>query len=270
MKLLILLALGVMLAAPVVADSYSNDFEGDTPGELPDDWYLATPWGDWAPGPIEAYVDMRPDGRGQALKIVWGTDWGQYGASSGEVGYTLGAPADPQMALLTYEYDFYKWHWGVWQVTGDQSWFPPGGLHMNDNATPDPPPPDGDPRGEMFVGRDGPWPADLHDVPELEWVHVETVFNSMTDEWMTRVSYPGGGGDLFEGLSENGIAGEWFFGGWAFKSTMDQWAEYYGEGNYDNYVYIDNFAISVELIPEPGTLFGFASVLGLLALRRRK
>ena len=249
-------------AGSAFAVGYSNDFEVEPVGSLPVGWYLLTPWGDWAPGPITASVQAAPGG-GQALEVVWGTDWTNYGASSGETGYTLdttGYKGGP--AVLKVEYDFWKENWRVWQVFGDQSWFPPGGIHMNDNpAGPN----------EMYVGRDGPAPPDLADVPESAWVHVSGVYNDSTGLWQTSVTYAGGsGGGVFGGTyaTPNTIVGEYYFGGWAFKSTMDA-APVPPGGEYDNVLYIDNFSLSV--VPEPGTisLVG-AGLIGLLALRRRK
>jgi hypothetical protein len=240
-----------------LADSYSTDFESDTPGTLPAGWYITTPWGDWAPGPITAEVGAAPGG-GQALCVQWGTDWASYDASSGETGYTMDLGGmDPTTASMHVEYDFYKENWRVWQVFGDQSWFPPGGVHMNDDPTKP---------NWMYVGRDGGDTADLDDVPESAWIHVESDFDAATDAWTTTVSYAtGSGGGTFEGASENDVVGEIWFGGWAFRSTMDMEPSPPG-GTYENVLYIDNFALTV--IPEPAALALLA--LGGLALLRRR
>jgi hypothetical protein len=140
-------------------------------------------------------------------------------------------------------------------MAGDQSYFPPGGIHMNDN--PDYP-------NEMLVGHDD-LPSDLQNVPEGQWIHVETVFYAESDQWTTAVTWGGGGGGAFSGTSTNDIAGQIWFGGWAFKSTMDA-APVPPGGVYDNVWYIDNF--SLEVVPEP-SVFLLAG-LGLLALLRRK
>ena len=103
----------------------------------------------------------------------------------------------------------------MWQAAGDQSYFPPGGIHMND----DPAKPNW-----MYVGNDGSVPADvLTDVPEGAWIHVDISFDAASDFWQTTVSYASGsGGGTFSGTrSDVDVVGEFWFGGWAFKSTMD-------------------------------------------------
>lgn len=259
MKRIIPIAAAILVVSLAGAAEYVNDFEGETIGSLPDGWYLATPWGEWAPGPITADVQPGPTG-GQALKIVWGTDWASYGASSGETGYDIDMTGiDGADAIMTFSYDFWKENWRVWQVFGDQSWFPPAGIHMNDDP--------GKPN-EMAIGTDDYGAPDhLFDVPAGAWVHVEGTYNSATGDWQADVSYQSGtGGGLFGGTYDtpNPIAGEFWFGGWAFQSTMDAEPVPPG-GTYDNALYIDNFAFSV--IPEPAALALLA--LGGLLLRRR-
>jgi hypothetical protein len=257
-RLVIFATLAFAFAAPAFAASYSNDFEGEAVGTLPAGWYEAQ-WWDSGAGLVHGTVQAAPGG-GQALAIVWETDWALgYDNSNGEVGYTLGVGGDS--AQLHYEYDMWRYNWAIWVATGDQTWFPPGGLHMNDN-------PDVGPN-HMFVGRDGPEPPDLTDVPEGDWVHVVTDFDAATDQWVTTISYGGGsGGGVFTGMSDVPVVGQWWMGGWAFQSQMDTWINRGFYTSYENVIYIDNFMVSV--VPEPATLLGFASVLGLLALRRRK
>ncbi len=250
MKHLIVLATALALTTGAYAVGYNSDFEADAPGTLPVGWYVFTPWGDFAPGPVTASVQAAPGG-GQALMVEWGTDWASYGASSGEAGYTLDMTGlDPEDSILSVSYDFYKENYRVWQVFGDQSYFPPGGIHMND----DPAKPN-----EMAIGTEDYANAALHlyDVPENMWVHVESMFDSATDAWTTTVSYPtGSGGGTFNGTSTNAIAGEYWFGGWAFQVTMDAAPAV----PYDNALYIDNFAF--EVVPEPSLL----ALLGLGAI----
>jgi hypothetical protein len=254
MKRIIPILAALALSVGAGAVNYSTDFEADAVGTLPDGWYLATPWGDWAPGPITAAVQAAPGG-GQALKVVWGTDWESYGASSGETGYTLDMTGlDPENSILSVSYDFNKVNWRVWQMFGDQTYVPPGGIHMND----DPNKPNW-----MYVGRDGGDTPDLSDVPENMWIHVESTFDSATNQWNTSVGWTGGGGN-FNGISENAIAGQYWFGGWAFQSTMDA-APIPPGGQYFNSLFIDNF--SFEVIPEPAALMLLG--VGVLALRRR-
>ena len=254
----LLIAVLVLLCSPAFAVGYSTDFEGAGIGTLPAGWYLFTPWGDWAPGPITADVQAAPGG-GKALCIVMGTDWGTYGASSGEAGYTMDMTGiDGSMATLEYSYDMWLTNWRVWRMAGDQSSFPPGGLHMND----DPLRPN-----QMHVGEDQV-PAELLDVPEGAWIHVDTVFDAATDAWTTTVSYAtGSGGGIFNGANTNDVVGEIWFGGWAFQSTMDA-APVPPGGVYDNVWYIDNFSMGVTPIPEPGLLA--LCGLGILALIRRR
>jgi hypothetical protein len=257
MKIGVLIAaLGVLLCGTAWGNTYMTDFEGDAPGTLPAGWYVATPWGSWADGPITAEVAAAPGG-GQALEVVWGTDFASYAAaaSSGETGYTLDMSGiDGANAQMHVEFDFWKENWRVWQVFGDQTWFPPGGLHMSD----DPLKPNW-----MYVGRDGGTTADLSDVPGGAWIHVEMDFDSSTDAWSTTVSYASGsGGGTFNGTSANDIAGECWFGGWAFQSTMDMAPAV----PYDNVLYIDNFLFTV--VPEPSSLVLLA-VAGLAVRRRR-
>jgi len=258
MKYLAIAAFLLVIVVPTFAASYIDDFEGATPGTLPAGWTLFTPWGDWAPGPVYAEVATAPTG-GQALKFVQGTDWANYGASSGEIDYTFDMTGiDPNNALMHYEFDMWKENWLTWQMAGDQSYFPPGGIHMNDNPSLP---------GNMFVGQDSS--PNLNDVPERAWIHVVMDYNSATKVWTTTVSYPGGsGGGTFTGTSTNPVAGQFWFGGWAFKSTMDA-----GGGVYDNAVYLDNIVFSVQNIPEPGSMLALASgLLGLggFIIRRRK
>ncbi len=257
MRWIFIMTIVVAAALSAQAVVLENDFEGETPGTLPAGWSVASPWGEWAPGPAFAEVASAPGG-GQALKFWLGTDWAQYGASSGEVDTPYLTVNDPANDKLSIVFDMWKENWRTWQVAGDQTWFPGGGIHMNDNpAGPN----------EMYVGRDGPAPADLTDVPEAEWIHVEMFFDAATDYWETSVTYPSGsGGATFSGTNSNDIAGQFWFGGWAFKSTMDAAPTPPG-GVYDNVVYIDNFRM--EIVPEPVTLslLGFA---GLALLRRQR
>ena len=254
MKKALVLMMACALVGGAGAATYSTDFEGDAVGTLPAGWYLATPWWDGAPGPVTSEVAAAPGG-GQAQKVVWGTDWASYGASSGETGYTLDIGAvDPANSTMTVSYRFYKQNWRIWQVFGDQSWFPPAGIHMNDDPN--------NPNA-MVVGTDDYNSTDkLTNVPENTWINVSSTYNSGTGEWSTAVMWPTGGG-VFGGTyaTPNDIVGEYFFGGWAFQSTMDAG----GGVSYDKALYNDNFAITV--IPEPASLLLLA--LGTLALRRR-
>jgi hypothetical protein len=257
MKKLVLVIALVLACGPALAVSYSNDFEGDTPGTLPGGWYIAQWWNDPS-GTVQATVEAAPGG-GQALRIVWPTDWASYTNSNGETGYTLDMTGiNGEAAALSYQFDMWVENWRVWRAAGDQTWFPPGGIHMNDNpAGPN----------EMHVGDDAA-PPELTDVPEGQWVHVCTTFNSLTNQWGTIVSYTSGsGGGIFSGTTENPVAGEIWFGGWAFQTTMDA-APVPPGGEYDNVWYIDNFCVSVTGVPEPGILL--LSGLGLLAFLRRK
>lgn len=237
------------LAGTAVGGMYSNNFDAEAPGTLPAGWYLATPWGDWAPGPITAAVAAAPGG-GNALKVVWGTDWASYDASSGETGYNIDLTGiDPEAASYQISYDFYTTNDAVWMMFGQQWGFPPAGaVHMND----DPAKP-----GHMDVGDQ---PSALTDVPLSAWVSVTQLFDSATNAWTTTISYTSGsGGGVFNGLSTDPIANQYWFGGWAFKSTMDN-----SGGVYANELFIDNF--SVNVVPEPAAAL---LLLAGLALRRR-
>jgi hypothetical protein len=247
-------------AVAVSAAILEEDFESTAIGALPAGWTVATPWGDWAPGPVTAEVAASPTG-GQALMFVHGTDWGSYGASSGEVDTPFIAVSDPATDKISIQFDMWKENWRTWQVAGDQAWvnsFPGAAIHMNDNpAGPN----------EMYVGRDGPAPADVPDAPESEWISVSLYYDAATGQYSNSVSYASGsGGGTFTGTDDNEIAGQFWFGGWAFQSTMDAAPTPPG-GEYDNVVYIDNFRM--ETIPEPATmtLLGLA---GLALLRRRR
>lgn len=254
----ILLAGAVAVSAAVLED----DFETTPVGSLPAGWTVATPWGDWAPGPVFAEVAASPTG-GQALKFWHGTDWagGGYGASSGEVDTPFIAVGDPAGDKIKIEFDMWKENWRTWQVGGDQAWinsFPGAAIHMNDNpAGPN----------EMYVGRDGPSPADLADAPEAEWMHVSLFYDAATGNYSNVVSYASGsGGGTFTGTDDNDIAGQFWFGGWAFQSTMDAAPAPPG-GIYDNVVYLDNFRM--EVVPEPTTL-ALLGLAGVALLRRRR
>ncbi len=244
----VLLVCGSLLGA-----NYVNNFEAEALGTLPAPFTVATPWGDWAPGPVTAEVAAAPGG-GQAMKVVWGTDWANYGASSGELDCTLDMTGiDPATAILSVSYDFYKQNWRVWQVFGDQSWFPPGGLHMNDNPTLP---------NEMVVGTDdyNNTTQHLYDVPENAWVHVASAYDAGTGVWQTAVTYGSGtGGGTFGGTyaTPNPVAGQYWWGGWAFQSTMG--------GQDENVLYIDNLNFGVT--PEPASLLLIG--LAALVLRRR-
>jgi hypothetical protein len=248
----ILILAGAVAASAVVLE---DDFESTAIGALPAGWGVVTPWGDWAPGPVTAEVAASPTG-GQALMFVLGTDWGSYGASSGEVQTPFLAVGDPANDKLSIQFDMWKENWRTWQMLGDQSSVPV--IHMNDNpAGPN----------EMYVGRDGPAPADLADVPESEWVSIDMAFDAATDAWEYSVNYASGsGGGTFNGTSDAEIAGQFWFGGWAFQTTMSADPVPPG-GEFDNVVYIDNFRM--EVVPEPATmtLLGLA---GLALLRRRR
>ena len=260
MKHLAIVAVALALAAPAFGAGYSNNFDSETPGTLPAGWNIIS-WGGY--GPVTAVVAPEPGGgTGQALKLVWGTDWASYGASGGDVQSPLLAPADPTTASLRYEFDLWKENWRVWQASGDNSWFPPGGVLTNDN-----------PAGPnwMYVGRDDSNPpADLTDVPEAAWVHIVMSYNASTGVWATSVTYGGGGGGgAFTGTATSLVAGQFDIGGWAFKSTMDASPRPPG-GIYDNATYIDNFSMEVTDVPEPSSLLALGGVLPALALLRRR
>lgn len=256
MKKALFTAMALLMVVPAMAVDYSTDFEADAAGTLPAGWYLATPWGDWAPGPITAGVEAAPGG-GQALKVVWGTDWASYGASSGETGYTMDVTGiDTANGELTVSYDMYRENWGVWMMFGDQSGLAPAGIHMNDDP--------GKPNHGVVGTTDYAQTQYLMtDMPEAAWIHFEATYNSGTGDWMTTVSYTSGsGGGTFSGTyaTPAEIAGEYWFGGWAFQSTMDA-----GSGVYDNALYIDNFSMTVT--PEPTSLL-LISLAGLFIRRR--
>lgn len=250
----ILLAGALAVSAAVLEEN----FEATPLGALPAGWSMITPWGDWAPGLAYAEVAPSPTG-GQALKFWHGTDWASYGGSSGQVNSPALAVGDPTNDKILIEFDMWKENWRTWQVFTDiTSWFPAAGLHMND----DPNKPN-----YMFVGRDGPDPADLMDVPEAEWVRVSLYYDAETGVYSNVISYASGsGGGTFTGVSDKDIGGQFRFGGWAFKTTMDAAPTPPG-GNYDNAVYIDNFRMQV--IPEPTTM-ALLGLAGVALLRRRR
>ncbi len=227
-----------LLCAPAFGVSYSNDFEGDTIGLLPLDpgWYIFTPWGDWAPGPVTATVEAGPTG-GKVLSVVWGTDWGSYSASSGEVGYTMaGAELDTR---ITVEYDFWVENTGIWEMFGDQASGPLVGGHLNDDNTK---------RDWMYVGRDDGSgdPADITDIPQAAWIHYEGTYDKITGVMDSTVSFTGGSGGFtqhLEGLTAD-IQFEYWWGGWAFDWQMLLGNEGTPrEGTYDHALYIDNFTM---------------------------
>jgi hypothetical protein len=255
------LMLALCVAGTTFATSYLNNFEAESIGTLPAGWTVIG-WGDWAPGPLTANVQAGPTG-GQALKLVLGTDWANYGASSGEAHYTMAGGAG--VSTMSVSYDMWIENWRVWRIAGDQSWVPPAGWHQNDSPA--------DPN-TMVVGTDDYGSANkMTDVPEDAWIHFEASYDSASGNWQTTVSYAGGGGGgAFSGTyaTPNAIAGEYFIGGWAFQSTMDASPTPPG-GTYENALYLDNFALTYGEIPEPGTLSMFVlGLLGLAAFRRKK
>lgn len=258
MKYIVMLVLLIALAAPAFATTtYSNDFESDALGTLPTGWSLSGSWGEFAPGPVTAEVVAGPTG-GQAIKIVFGTDWASYGSSSGELDSPTFAPADGQNAAFRYEYDFRKENWAIWQQAGDQI-YAAGSIAASDESTA---------AGQLTVGGQGP----LTNVPEASWIHVINEFNSATDVWTTKVTYAGTE-HTFTGISTEPVYGQFWFGGWAFQSTMDT-----GTGGYANAIYLDNFSMSITdaptpSVPEPGSLAALlCGMVGLggFATRRRR
>ena len=173
-------------------------------------------------------------------------------------------PDCPGAYSMSVSYDMWIENWRVWRVAGDQSWEPPAGWHQNDGPT--------DPNTMVFGTTDYATTDKLTDVPEGEWIHFEATYDFATGNWQTSVSYTSGsGGGVFSGTyaAPNEIACEYFIGGWAFKTTMDAAPSPPG-GTYENALYIDNFDLYCECIPEPGTLSLIgAGLLGLLVLRRK-
>jgi hypothetical protein len=124
--------------------------------------------------------------------------------------------------------------------------------------------------GQMYVGQDAT--VTLLDVPSA-WVHVVQEFDAGTNAWTARVSYASGsGGGTFTGTNENDIIGDFFYGGWAFQTTMDD-GYGVGQGVYENAIYVDNVSLSIEntQVPEPTGLLALASGLaGLTGFAARK
>jgi len=251
------------LAGSAFAVTYSNDFEGETLGAMPSDpgWYVSAPW--WGDVGVVGAVRTGPTG-GQVLSIEFDTTFATQNFSTGEVGYTMSVTG---ATSITVEYDFWVENTGIWEQMGDQASGPLVGGSMNDNDAK---------RDWMYVGRDDGSgdPADITDLPDGAWIHFVGTYDTLTGIMDSTVSFTGGSGGFTQQLTDQTaeIAGEYWWGGWGFDFQME--AGNVGtsrEGTYDHAWYIDNFSMTVEAIPEPGTisLLG-AGLLGLLAYRRRK
>ena len=251
----------VLLCAPAFGVNYSNDFEGDTIGQLPGDpgWYLRGPW--WDIRPLDsATVEAGPTG-GQVLSIQWQTTFpeGEPNFSSGEVGYTMaGAEGDTR---ITVEFDFWVENTGIWQMFGDQISQPLVGGAMNDNNLE---------RDWMYVGRDdgSGKPADIVDLPQAAWIHYAGTYDTTTGVMDSTVSFAGGSGGFTQQLTGQiyDILFEYWWGGWGFDFQMLSGNEGTPrEGTYDHAWYIDNFTMcsGEDCGAGPGDVDGNGVVDGL-------
>ena len=259
MKKLVLIIALVLACGPALADSYSNDFEAETPGSVPAGWASGQWWGGATAGEAFCQVVANPYGAGQVLQMSFENNWDVH-TDLFSNGYVIGpllTTADPANAILTMEFDIYKDNWRAWELIGDNdvNW-PVGGAHFNDN-----------PGNEFkaWIGDDAGDP-EMADVPQDGLIHVSTVFNSTTDAWSTTWTY-GGVDHVFTGTNIADATPQFFFGGWMFKSQLDRVGDDGGPFAQSS-LYLDNLTYSVTAVPEPGILL--LSSLGLLAMLRRK
>ncbi len=244
--------------------NYTNDFELEGYDTLPAGWYDQAIW--WGTAPPTALVKDAPKMvagvDNKALRVEFPYQWHTgYGNSDGEIGYTMipggltGTAAANSNILI--EYDMWKLNRQLWMQAGDQiSGQATGGWHTPDGA-----------QGEihdMLIGNNAV--QDMITYVEQDWMHYSQFFDAKTDVWTTTITI--GGVPLnFNGLAADPVYGEFWLGGWGFKSQQDD----LGRPGYDNCVYLDNFEMTLEIIPEPGTLVLIGTgLVGLLALRRRR
>mgnify|MGYP005839650687 CR=1 FL=1 len=266
MKKFTLLALFALMcvSANIFASSYVNDFESETLGTMPAGFTNGQWWGGELAGLARATVVSNPYGSGQVLKLGFDNDWNTY-TDNFSNGYVLGPALEcamPENAVFVMEFDMAKDNWRAWQMLGDNDPnFPIGGVHFNDGDT------------AAFTGWVNNFGPDnqLDNVPMDEWIHVRTEYNSGTGIWTATYSYGGNDYD-FNGTSTNPVSPQLFFGGWMYRWQVERSGPDGPAGTFsDSSIYLDNLDMSVQCIPEPGTIAMFVlGLFGLAAYSRKK